>query len=124
MSSSDFDLRLYAHSLPQPEPSAALFERVVHANGRRRKRRKAMLAVFSMLAIVAVAGIWTPHRTAPNPGVAQHVVSAADAREVRKMDRTLQAAYERGADDAELAALWARRDALHRGADAPVPMKL
>lgn len=121
MKSPVFDLQRYADSLPQPHAREALFDAIVLAHARRRGRRSAIAGALGILAVVALAGTWLP-RDAHAPSAAGG--GATRATELRAIDRALQAAYERGAADAEIAPLWSRRDALHRGADAPLPMKL
>ena len=121
MKTPDFDLRHYVESLPQPHARQTLFDAIVQAHARRRARRSAMVGALGILAVVALAGTWLPRKAeTPSP---PRAVATRDA-ELRAVDRALQSAYERGAADAEIAPLWSRRDALHRGADAPLPLKL
>jgi hypothetical protein len=124
MTTPDFDLQGYARSLPQPFPSDALLDRIVHAHARRRARRGAVAGVLGVLALVALAGAWMPRSDAPPSAGAGQIASARQATELRATDRALQAAYERGANDAELAPLWSRRLALQGGRDAPLPLEL
>ncbi len=124
MSIPDFDLRRYADTLPQPRPGDALFNGIMRAHGRRRAQHRALVGALGVLAVVALAGTWIQRDAQKAPAQTQPLASAPEANALRAADRALQAAYERGADDAEIAALWSRRDALDRGVAAPLPMKL
>lgn len=130
----DFDLKAYCDRLPDPALPAALHDATLHAFRRRRARRTALLATAAGVTFVAIgmAGlrVLTPGAPAPQPSptasvaVVAAIPSASRADALRDIDRSLQAAYDAGASDAELAPLWAQRHALaRRGADS-VPLSL
>lgn len=123
MKSPEFDLRHYCAMLPEPEPPPALFHDIVRTRSRQRARRDAMFLSAILLAGVSV--LLLVQR--PQPVRDRTVVATAEQRielELRAVDRELQAAYDRGASERELARLWAHRSALeNRGGDS-LPMLL
>lgn len=100
---------------PVPPP-AALETRIRHAYRRRRKRLRGAGAACVLVLGVLVLAPWPGLDDTPATGTA--VIPTAPASSVpdptlQALDRALQAAYARGASDAELAPLWAaRRQAL------------
>jgi hypothetical protein len=130
----DFDLKTYCDRLPDPAPPAALHDATLRAFRRRRTRRTALLATAAGVAFGAIGmagqrllapGAPAPHMPPP-ASVAASTVPPAGARTdaLRDIDRSLQAAYDAGASDAEVAVLWAQRRALAgRDADS-VPLSL
>jgi hypothetical protein len=130
----DFDLKTYCDRLPDPAPPAALHDTTLRAFRRRRTRRAALLATAAGVACVAIgmAGlqVWAPGTLAPptspttSVAAAAAIPSASRADALRDIDRSLQAAYDAGASDAEVEALWAQRTALSGRHPAAVPLSL
>src|SRR5690606_2956841 len=85
------------------------------SNCRGRCRRRAVLAAASgTLALVLAVALWTPTVQEPARAVADDI----ELREqLHALDRALQAAYDRGASDAEVEPMWEARDALLAGND-------
>ena len=130
----DFDLKTYCDRLPDPAPPAALHDATLRAFRRRRARRAALLATAAGVACVAIgmAGlqVLSPGALAPptsptaSVAAAATIPSASRADALRDIDRSLQAAYDAGASDAEVEALWAQRTALSGRHPAAVPLSL
>ena len=123
MKSPEFDPRHYCATLPEPEPPPALFHDIVRARGRQRARREAML--LSVILLAGVSALFLVQRS--QPARDRTVVATAEQRvelELRALDRELQAAYDRGASDRELARLWAHRSALENRDGGSLPMLL
>lgn len=124
-----------ASLLPEFDPDPALWERILSGNDRRlRRRRNRRFAVLGVcLAVVVVFGLRVLQ---PAEDVGDGVHAVADVRmesqdlqdalrgngngrvdsivqsRLRLLDRDLQAAYDHGAGDAELQALWTLRKQL------------
>lgn len=124
MTAGEFDLARYARQLPQPAPGDDVFYEIVQAHAARRKRHSAFAGVALLLAVVAATGFWLHRATSPFVPEETQRLSGTSGVELRAVDRALQAAYDRRADDAELAALWSRREALQRGDPGPLPLEL
>lgn len=145
----DFDPRTYCARLPAPELPPALLDATLHAYRRRRARRTALLATAAGVAMVAggavlhllapggsppqapptatvvdVAPIQAPMPTPVPTPVPPSIPAAPRADALRDLDRRLQAAYDAGASDTEVAALWAQRAALAGRDPATVPLLL
>jgi hypothetical protein len=107
-------------ALPEVPLPESLWQRV---DARRRKkilRRKLGLSAAT-LALVGVLAIYLPSQMFNGAGVdSSHEVAAAKPvsmprdiqADVQAIDHALQAAYDRGASDAEIAPMWVARDAL------------
>lgn len=109
------ELRERLHALPEIALPDTLWQRVEVGRKRKIRRRKLgggiaalMLAVAMMVPLLAPIG--TPLMQGEQ-GIVQHDVQA----ELRALDQALQAAYNRGASDAEIAPMWVARDALVAG---------
>lgn len=112
--------RRYLASLPEPSVPGALGDRIRHARASRMRTRAGGVAVALLgalgLVLMMPAGL-APNddartRVAPAP---VHPVPGDDAdrlRTVHAIDRALQAAYDRNADDDEIEPLWRARAAL------------
>ncbi|QDH69351.1 hypothetical protein [Marilutibacter alkalisoli] len=116
MQHSDHDLRRQLRALPDPDPPAALRERVLTSH---RHRQRAIRSVAGVSAIALLLAIVLPDlpgpqdASPPQPGLAATALPAHDAiARLRAIDRALQAAYERGASDDEVAPLWKARETL------------
>jgi len=129
----DFDAVAYCARLPAPEPPPALLDATLRAYRRRRTRRGALLATAAGVAIVAVGAalqLLVPVGSSPQAPPTAAVAGAAStpaasrADALRDIDRSLQAAYDAGASDAEVEALWAQRTALSGRHPAAVPLSL
>jgi hypothetical protein len=115
-------LRQALVALPDPEPAAPLFERIMHSRARRRRQRR--LALTAALGVLGVLGAsMAPLLHAPDaPPIETTHAEARPGTDVALLllDRQLQAAYDRGADDSEIAALWEARAHLLIGDARPV----
>lgn len=96
-------------ALPDPEPPPPLFGRIMASRTRRRRQRR-WAAVAA--AVVGAALLWpllhVPLAPQPALQLAEQAPQGADLS-LRLIDRRLQTAYDRGADAAEIAALWEAR---------------
>lgn len=137
----DFDPRTYCARLPAPELPPALLDATLHAYRRRRARRTALLATAAGVAMLAGGAVLhllapggSPSRAPPTATVADvaptptpvppSIPAAPGADALRDLDRRLQAAYDAGASDTEVEALWAQRAALAGRDPATVPLLL
>lgn len=121
------DVREQLRALPEAPLPDSLWLRV--EAGRRKKVRRRKLGVriasLSLVAVIAVPLLLfdsTRMMKDKQTVALQPVRVQQDIRaEVRALDLALQAAYDRGASDAEIAPMWVARDALlssHRSASA------
>lgn len=94
---------------PAPVPPPPALEGRVRRAYRRRRNglRGAGAACALVLAAVLLAPSLGPHDTPAQPAVP---VATTPDPTLQALDRALQAAYARGASDAELAPLWAARN--------------
>ena len=119
------DLRQALDALPDPPPPEALWERLRTRRRSQVRRRRAATGLASGALVVALAVALLPPSAPPSSApVAQGPVPAAKAPEavddrLRALDRALQAGYDRGATDAELAPMWEARHALLAHGDTP-----
>ncbi|MDR6839967.1 hypothetical protein [Pseudoxanthomonas sacheonensis] len=110
-------LRERLHALPEIALPDTLWQRVEAGRKRKIRRRKLGGGVAAlMLAVAMAAPLLAPiltgtHSMRSEQGIVQHDVDA----ELRALDQALQAAYDRGASDAEIAPMWVTRDALLAG---------
>ncbi|MGH8041849.1 MAG: hypothetical protein ACREPN_07385 [Rudaea sp.] len=117
---------------PSQLPSPDLWSRIAGAH-RARQRRRRLTAVSAVLVLIAAVAMTLPawrHAIAPTidwraraqalelqlDALPMPVNSSPMARlaesELARLDRNLQAAYDRGAPAADVAALWQRRSQL------------
>ena len=121
-------LRRALAALPDAPLPPDLWPRVARARARQLARRRlatggVATAVFAAL-LLPVALV--DRGTVPDPAARLSETGAAASRaltpdaaaRLRSLDRDLQAAYQRGSDDPEIAQLWEARAALLRGRDA------
>jgi len=120
-------VRQELHGLPEVPLPAALWRRV-EAGRRQKMRRRKLLAGITSLALVAVMAtpVFVQLLADGGPGRSEPLVAhqASNAkRDVRAdlhaLDLALQAAYDRGASDAEVAPMWVAREALLAGIRPP-----
>ena len=115
------EVRKNLERLPEAELPAALWSRVESGRKKQVVRRRvglgiASLALVSTLFLPMIFPLVTS-RDDPLPASPLATHSPARSAEeiqadVQAVDRALQAAYDRGADDAEIAPMWVIRDAL------------
>lgn len=113
-------LREELHALPEIPLPDALWQRV--DSGRRRKlRRRKLGAGIAALALVAVMAtpLLAPLLTVDDAIRGEQSIASRSAdgvhdiqADLRALDRALQAAYDRGASDDEIAPMWVARSAL------------
>lgn len=116
-------VRRELHDLPEVPLPAALWQRV--DGGRRQKmRRRKLFTSAASLALVAVMAmpLLGPLFIAADAGPGQRLVAYQPAHgkrdiqaDLHALDQALQAAYDRGASDAEVAPMWVARQALLAG---------
>jgi hypothetical protein len=108
----DDSLRRHLAGLTYPAPSPDLFGRIERSRVQRRRRR---LWLRGTAVVVLLLGALLPLRglLAPPPAsvpVAELAPPDADEIALRRIDRQLQAAYDRGADSDTLQTLWLARE--------------
>lgn len=119
-------IRQHLSRLPEPSPDPALWSRVNAARQGQFQRRRVGLAMVT----VASAGLGVfatldplPRTVAPKVASSAVEAPASDIAEsaIARIDRDLQLAYARNADDAEIAALWTlRQGVLKTGTSRPI----
>lgn len=122
-------LRERLQALPEIELPKALWHRVRTGGRRKMHRRKLALGAASLGLVVVMATAMLgriPRDPDPRPApvaMAPGTATQDKASELRAIDQALQAAYDRGASDAEIAPMWVMRDALLAAArtDPPKP---
>ena len=114
MNSEHIDpLRRHLAGLSDPAPPPALFARIERSRVSRRRRRlwlrgSALAAVLLLGALLPLRGLLAP---ASSPAaIAELAPPDVDEIALRRIDRQLQAAYDRGADDDTLQTLWLARE--------------
>ncbi|PKM15654.1 MAG: hypothetical protein CVV12_07630 [Gammaproteobacteria bacterium HGW-Gammaproteobacteria-2] len=117
----------YLHGLPDAEPPAALQRRVLSvawANSQRwRTPRVATWAgvmVAAGLSAVALFAARDNRVIAPEVTPPAYANAPAQAQ-LRALDRELQMALQRGAEQGHVAVLWAEREAVVMQLDSPIP---
>lgn len=110
-------LHQHLQALAQPPPPEALWPRLLQRR-RAQVRRRRVLAGAASTGLALLLGVmaWpdpapAPHATLKASATITHAPADIDDS-VRALDRALQAAYDRGASDAEIAPMWEARDAL------------
>ena len=116
------ELRQRLHSLPDIPLPETLWQRVEAGRKRKMGRRKLRggMAALMLVAVAAVPMLVTTgdealqveRQMAQQPVDKDHDVQS----QLRALDLALQAAYDRGASDAEIAPMWVARNALLAGA--------
>ncbi|MET1162919.1 MAG: hypothetical protein ABWY48_10305, partial [Pseudoxanthomonas sp.] len=116
------ELRQRLHSLPDIPLPETLWQRVEEGRKRKMGRRKLRggMAALMLVAVAAVPMLVTTgdealqveRQMAQQPVDKDHDVQS----QLRALDLALQAAYDRGASDAEIAPMWVARNALLAGA--------
>lgn len=120
MNTPDQRLRRGLETMPQVPPPPSLWPRLEHARQRHVRRWKAgMASCAALLLCVALVPLLrdadrtdaalavTPVQVLPAP-----VIDPETLARVRVLDRALQAAYDQGASDDEVAPLWVARRTL------------
>ena len=105
-------LRRHLAGLADPAPSPALFARIERSRVQRRRRRLwlrgSAVAALLLGALLPLRGLLAP---APESvPVAELAPLDPDEIALRRIDRQLQAAYDRGADSDTLQTLWLARE--------------
>ncbi|MDP1699326.1 MAG: hypothetical protein Q8L45_16320 [Xanthomonadaceae bacterium] len=115
----------YLHGLPDVEPPAALQQRVLSAASAPHSRvpRAAAWAgvmVAAGLSAVALFAVRDDRVIAPEVTPSAYANAPAQAQ-LRAIDRELQMALQRGAEQGHVAVLWAEREAVVAQLDSPTP---
>lgn len=116
-------VREQLHALPEIPLPDALWQRVDDKRRQKLRRRKlgvgiAALALAAVMAAPLLIPMFAGVDRAQNEPIAAHLPMRAERdvqAELRALDHALQAAYDRGASDAEIAPMWVARDALLAG---------
>jgi hypothetical protein len=111
------------HALPEIPLPDALWRRVDAKRRQKLQRRKlgagiATLALAAVMAAPLLLPMFAGADRAPGEQIAAHPRMRGEhdvQAELRALDHALQAAYDRGASDAEIAPMWVARDALLTG---------
>ena len=111
------------HALPEVPLPDALWRRVDAKRRQKLRRRKlgvgiAALALAAVMSAPLLIPMFAAADRAPNERIAAHLPMRGERdvqAELRALDHALQAAYDRGASDAEIAPMWVARDALLAG---------
>ncbi|MDZ4812802.1 MAG: hypothetical protein SGI99_09355 [Pseudomonadota bacterium] len=107
----DGGMRGYLSGLPVADSSAALWPRIERTRLRRRRRRLlAGSGVLGALVLLAVLMVRVPV-PADAPALTREAAPVIEiAAELRDIDRSLQAAYDRDASPEQIDALWQARE--------------
>lgn len=111
------------HALPEIPLPDALWRRVDAKRRQKLRRRKLGVGIVALALATAMATpllipMFAGADRAPNERIAVHPPMRVEhdvQAELRALDHALQAAYDRGASDAEIAPMWVARDALLAG---------
>ena len=124
MTEPSIPLREELHALPEVPLPDALWQRV-EAGRRQKMRRRKLGAGIAALALVAVMATpllsadahWHPMSAQGERWIAHQPANGKRdiQAELRALDQALQAAYDRGASDAEIAPMWVAREAVLAG---------
>jgi hypothetical protein len=132
---ADRSMQSLLHPLPEFDPDPALWDRIHSVNVRRTKLRRARQAGIAGIVSVSLAAVWfgvgsfsSRFGSAPPSvtllqknsqvlqdqfrSIEQTRLDPAIQARIHWIDNDLQAAYDRGANEGELASLWAQRSAL------------
>lgn len=118
MSADDPRIERYLRGLPKEAPDAGLAARVIEGHLRRRRLRRAALALAASVTLGAMSWqmLW------PTPEAPAEAISPSPNPawvEVRALDRQLQAGYLAGVSEDELSRLWHRRKEAMTGLEHP-----
>jgi hypothetical protein len=123
MTEPSIHLRQGLDTLPEVPLPDALWQRV--EAGRRQKMRRRNFGIgIASLALIAVMAtpLLVPLITDSDSGQGEPLVASQPANgqrdiqaDLHVLDQALQAAYDRGASDAEVAPMWVAREALLAG---------
>jgi hypothetical protein len=123
MTEPSLPLREELHALPEVPLPDALWQRV-EAGRRLKIRRRKLITGIASLALVAVmaAPMFVQLLTDADTRRSEPLVAYQPANgkrdiqaDLHALDQALQAAYDRGASDAEVAPMWLAREALLGG---------
>lgn len=114
------ELRKRLNALPEIQLPDSLWQRVEGKRRQKIRRRKlggglAALMIAAVIAAPLLAPMLTGTQTTQGTqGIAQRPAHGGQdiQAELRAIDQALQAAYDRGASDAEIAPMWVTREAL------------
>ena len=123
MTDSHDALRERLQALPEVPLPETLWPRVEAARRRKIRRRKlgggiAATLLVATMTMPLLAPMWSGAPALQQHGqrIARQLGHGPDVQaELRALDSALQAAYDRGASDAEIAPMWVARDALLAG---------
>jgi hypothetical protein len=106
--------RQYLHALPEAEPDPQLWMRLQRARTRRRVGvHRAWAAAAAAVVFIALGLAWLPFGGSGEQGLSPDPAPALmSTAAVQQLDVELNLAYARGADEAEIAALWDARSRL------------
>ena len=119
-------LQQHLNDLPDHEPNAALWAKLSEARQRQQLRQRSLMAAGTTACAALAATTFfvlgprfVDDAAAPNAVTSIPASTSITSPEsLHHIDRELQLAYARNADEAELASLWAlRRDILHARPD-------
>jgi len=113
-------VRQELHDLPEVPLPDALWQRVEAGRRLKIRRRKlftgiASLALLAVMATPLLAPLLTDTDVLRSEPLAAHQPARSEQdvhADLRAIDRALQAAYDRGASDAEIAPMWVARNML------------
>lgn len=119
-------LRRELHALPDIPLPDALWQRVEAGRRLKMRRRKLGAGIVSLALVTAMATpLLVPLLTDADTGRDEPVVAYQPANgqrdiqaDLHVLDHALQAAYDRGASDAEVAPMWVAREALLAGIES------
>lgn len=114
-------LRRYLESLPLPEASDGLFDRVERTRGRRRLVRRVSIGATAILVLGLGVAPFLLTSAPPAPSIAgqqsdgdmqsPQLTTRPEEAELRLIDRQLAAAYTDAAPEGHIDTLWQRRRA-------------
>lgn len=123
MTEASIPLRQELHALPEIPLPDALWRRVEAGRRRKLRRRKLGTGIAALaLAVLVATPLLVSLLTGPDAERGEMPVAYQPANgprdiqaDLHALDRALQAAYDRGASDAEVAPMWVAREALLAG---------
>ncbi len=108
----DGGVRGYLSGLPVADSSAALWPRIERTRLRRRRRRRLLAGsgVLGALVLLALLMVRVPVPVDAPALTLEAAPMTEIAADLRDIDRSLQAAYDRGASPEQIDALWQARE--------------